>query len=299
SRGVIDPAIPSIRQKATDVLTAKYETRDDAMKAIATLEEDYKNNFSDYYSQNSEKIQKVAAELQAIYDRTVFHDQMVDSTTHPDNLGHINAPGCFRCHDGTHLNPQEEAIRLECNLCHSVPVVSGAKDLVTTIEINSGGVEPDTHLNPNWISLHNKSMDQTCAQCHSTEGAGGTSNTSFCSNSACHGSVFTFAGFDAPALREILKDQIPTPPPAETMQSGTSSYDANIGSLFSKKCGACHGKAASGGLNVITYADLMKGSKNGAVIVSGDSANSLLVKIQREKHYLNLAEEELGLVKQW
>ncbi len=300
SRGVIDPSIPSIRQKAVDVLSAKYETRDDAMKAVTALEEDYKSNFSDYYSQNSEKIQKAVAELQSIYDRTVFHDQKVDSTTHPDNLGHTNAPGCFRCHDGTHLNPEEEAIRLECNLCHSIPVVSGAKDLVTTIEINSGGIEPESHLNSNWISLHNKSMDQTCAQCHSTEGAGGTSNTSFCSNSACHGSVFTFAGFDAPALREILKDQIPTPPPAETTtQSGTSSYDTNIGALFTNKCGACHGAAASGGLNVATYADLMKGSKNGAVIVSGDSANSLLVKIQSEKHYLNFNEEELGLIKKW
>ncbi len=300
SRGVINPAIPSIRQKAVDVLTAKYETREDAVKAIAAVEEDYKGNFAEYYGQNGEMIQKAVTELQAIYDRTVFHDQKVDSATHPDNLGHINSPGCFRCHDGSHLNAEKEAIRLECNLCHSIPVVSGAKDLVTNIEINSGGVEPETHLNPNWINLHNKSMDQTCAQCHTTEGAGGTSNTSFCSNSACHGSVFTFAGFDAPALREILKDQIPTPPPADTpSQSGTSSYDANIGALFTAKCGACHGAAASGGLNVTTYATLMTGSANGAVIVPNDSANSLLVKIQSEKHYLNLAEEELDLIKQW
>jgi mono/diheme cytochrome c family protein len=300
SRGVIDPSIPSIRQKAVDALTVKYETRDDATKAITALEEDYKNNFSEYYNQNSEKVQKAVTELQVIYDRTVFHDQKVDSTTHPNNLGHINSPGCFRCHDGTHLNAEDQAIPLECNLCHSIPIVSGAKDLVTKIEINSGGVEPDSHLNPNWINLHNKSMDQTCAQCHTTEGAGGTSNTSFCSNSACHGSVFTFAGFDAPSLREILKDQIPTPPPAETApQSGASSYDTNIGSLFTTKCGACHGKAASGGLNVTTYADLMKGGKDGAVIAPNDSENSLLVKIQSEKHFINLSPEELDLVKQW
>jgi hypothetical protein len=45
-----------------------------------------------YYGQNTEKVQKAVAELQAIYDRTVFHDQKVDSTTHPDNLGHIIRP---------------------------------------------------------------------------------------------------------------------------------------------------------------------------------------------------------------
>ena len=302
SRGVIDPAIPSIRQQAVAVLTVKYATRDDAMKVIAALEEDYKTNFPDYYNQNNEKIQSAITEIQAIYDRTVFNDQKVDWTTHPNNLGHIDSPGCFRCHDGKHLNAKNEAIRLECNLCHSIPIVSGPKDLVTKIEINSDGVEPDTHRNANWINLHNKFINQTCAQCHTTEDAGGTSNSSFCSNSACHGSVFTYAGFDAPALHEKLKDQIPTPPPAETTTStstGPSSYGTNIGALFAAKCGACHGSAASGGLNVTTYADLMKGGKDGAVIVPSDSANSLLVKIQSEKHFFNLAPEELDLIKQW
>jgi nitrate/TMAO reductase-like tetraheme cytochrome c subunit/mono/diheme cytochrome c family protein len=302
SRGLIDPSIPSIQQKAVDVLSAKYNTSDEAAKAIAALEDVYKQDYPDYYAQNGEVIQKALTEIQSIYDRTVFHDQKVDWTTHPNNLGHINSPGCFRCHDGKHLNNKNEAVRLECNLCHSIPVVTGEKDLVTKIEINSGGIEPDSHLNPNWISLHNKSMDQTCAQCHSTDGAGGTSNTSFCSNSACHGSVFTFAGFDAPALREILKDQIPTPPPAETTTSSStaaSSYDSNIGPLFTAKCGACHGAAASGGLNVTTYADLMKGGKDGEVIIPNDSANSLLMKVQSEKHYINLAPAELELVGQW
>jgi nitrate/TMAO reductase-like tetraheme cytochrome c subunit/mono/diheme cytochrome c family protein len=303
SRGLIDPSIPSIQQKAVDVLSAKYNTSDEATKAIAALEDVYKQDYPDYYAQNGEVIQKALTEIQSIYDRTVFHDQKVDWTTHPNNLGHVNSPGCFRCHDGKHLNDKNEAVRLECNLCHSIPVVTGEKDLVTKIEINSGGIEPDSHLNPNWISLHNKSMDQTCAQCHSTDGAGGTSNTSFCSNSACHGSVFTFAGFDAPALREILKDQIPTPPPAQTTTTSSptaaSSYDTNIGPLFTAKCGACHGAAASGGLNVTTYADLMKGGKDGEVIVPNDSANSLLMKVQSEKHYINLAAAELELVGQW
>ncbi len=300
SRGVIDPAIPSIRHLAVSVLSTQYATRDDAVKVIAALEEAYKRDFPDYYSQNTEKIQSAIVEVQSIYDRTIFLDQKVDWKTHPNNLGHVDSPGCFRCHDGKHLNDKDEAVRLECNLCHSIPVVSDAKDLVTTIEINSGGIEPDSHLNPNWISLHNSSLDQTCAQCHTTEDAGGTSDTSFCSNSACHGSVFTYAGFDAPALREILKDQIPTPPSAEVASlSSPPAYDSNIGALFQSKCGACHGKSASGGLNVTTYADLMKGGTNGAVIAPNDSANSLLVKIQSEKHYLNFTEEELDIVKQW
>jgi mono/diheme cytochrome c family protein len=77
------------------------------------------------------------------------------------------------------------------------------------------------------------------------------------------------------------------------------TYEATIGPLLTTKCSACHGKAASGGLTVTSFADLMKGGKDGAVIIPNDSANSLLVKIQSAKHYLNLAAAELDLIKQW
>ena len=113
-------------------------------------------------------------------------------------------------------------------------------------------------------------------------------------------SVYTYAGFDAAALREILKDQIPIPAPtAAAPTSGISTYDGNIGELLKAQCGACHGDAASGGLNVTTYADLMIGGKDGEVIVPNDSANSMLIKIQSEKHFFNLSADDLELVKQW
>jgi hypothetical protein len=43
----------------------------------------------------------------------------------------------------------------------------------------------------------------------------------------------------------------------------------------------------------------MKGGKDGAVVIPGDSANSLLIKIQSGTHFRNLSADELALVKQW
>jgi hypothetical protein len=44
----------------------------------------------------------------------------------------------------------------------------------------------------------------------------------------------------------------------------------------------------------------MKGGKDGAIIIAGDSANSLLVQIQSTgKHFANLTSEELEIIKQW
>ncbi|MCQ3937657.1 MAG: hypothetical protein DPW18_11510 [Chloroflexi bacterium] len=300
--GRIDPSIPLIHAKAVEILSAEYASRDEAMKAIADLEEDYKRNLFDYYSRNGEKIKSAVAEIQAIYDRTVFHDQKIDWTTYPNNLGHIESPGCFRCHDGRHLNENEEAIRLECNICHAIPVVAGVDDFVTNIEISSGP-EPESHLNPNWISLHNQAIGPSCANCHSTKDPGGTSNTSFCSNSACHGSVFTFAGFDAPALREIIKSQLPPPEPALEVPplTGDPTYENYIGILFTVKCTECHteGEAAPEGLDLSSYGAAMRGGDNGPVILPGSPANSPLVIVQSEDHFVNFTAEELQNVIDW
>jgi len=299
ARGAIDAEIPLIHQKAVEVLSTSYTSRDEAFAAFDGLDAYYKN--TDYYPGHGEKIQSAIQALKAIYDRTVFQEQKIDWTTHPNNLGHINSPGCFRCHDGKHLDANDQAIRLECNVCHSVPVVAAKDDFVTKIEI-SRGPEPETHRNPNWISLHNQAFGASCSACHTMEDPGGTSNTSFCSNSACHGNVYTYAGFDAPALREILKSQLPPPEPEATVPTlvGAPTYDNYVGPLFTTKCSACHGDLASGGLNLLSYEAIMKGGKDGAVIVPSDSANSLLFKIQSSgKHFANLTAEELAIVKQW
>jgi mono/diheme cytochrome c family protein len=199
------------------------------------------------------------------------------------------------------MNAQNEAIRLECNLCHSVPVVKGPNDFVANIEI-SRGPEPQTHLNPNWIGMHRNVFDQTCSNCHNTKNAGGTDNSSFCSNSACHGSVWKYAGFDAPALREILLSQLPpTPTPQPLPSGGALTYDDSIGPLFQARCGTCHGASAILGLNLTTYQSALAGSSNGPVIVPGDPANSRLIQKQSgsQPHFGQLSPEELKLVSDW
>ncbi len=298
ARGLIDPNIPFIHQKAVEVLFKQYPTREDAFAAIDAMGDSYRD--TDYYAGHTEQIASAVQALKDIYDRTVFHDQKVDWTSHPNNLGHIKAPGCFRCHDGKHLNAENEAIRLECNVCHSIPVVAGKEDFLTTIEI-SRGPEPESHLNPNWIALHNQAFNDSCSACHTMADPGGTSNTSFCSNSACHGNVFTYAGFDAPALREILKSQLPPPEPTPGPITLTEppTFDNYVGQLFAAKCTACHGELATAGLKFLTYADTMQGSSNGPVIQPGDSAGSLLVKVQSGDHFSNLTPEELEIIKQW
>ncbi|NQU29193.1 MAG: NapC/NirT family cytochrome c [Anaerolineae bacterium] len=302
TRMVVDSKIPNIHNKGVDVLSGDYATQEEGLAGIASLTDYYKENHSDYYVANKGKIETAVEEIQQVYTDSVFIEQEVDWDSHASNMGHTNTPGCFRCHDGKHLNEKAEAVRLECNLCHSIPVVVGPNDFLANINMNRG-VEPESHLNTNWISLHNETFDQTCASCHTTEDVGGTSNTSFCSNSACHGSVIDFTGFDAPGLREILADQLPTPVPtpvaAPAPSAGPPTYSGNIEPIFAL-CTACHNQAvASAGLDLSSYAGLMAGGDNGDVVLVGEGANSPLVVIQTGKHFANITSQQLELLAEW
>ncbi|MEJ2598997.1 MAG: hypothetical protein P8Z00_11730, partial [Anaerolineales bacterium] len=257
--------------------------------------------YPDYYAEHSAEIYKAIAALQEAYENSVYPQQNTDWTSHPNNVGHKDSPGCFRCHDGKHLNADGQAIRLECNLCHSIPVVSGPNDIVADLEI-SRGPEPESHFNPNWISMHHDAFNDTCANCHTTDNPGGTDNSSFCSNSACHGNVWQYAGFDAPGLRQILIKQLPpTPTPAPTPAGGQVSYENSIGPLFQSRCGGCHGEGGIQGLNLTTYQTAMAGGVDGPVILPGDAQNSPLIQKQSgsKPHFGQLSSSELEMVTQW
>jgi len=302
SQGLISTQIPDIRRKAVEVLRAAYATMDEAQLGIAALKDYYRDTDPEFAAENAELLSQAIDALQMTYVESVFLEQKVDWDAHPNNIGHLNSPGCFRCHDGKHLTEQQAAIRLECNLCHAIPVVSASDEFVSNIEI-SRGPEPQSHLNTNWIQLHRDSFDASCSSCHTTANAGGTQNTSFCSNSACHGTAWTYAGFDAPELRAILAQQLPPPTPTEppAADEATLTYAGSVGSLLQSRCSVCHGVNGQKGLDVTTYTSLLKGSESGPVILAGDPAGSLLIQVQSaaQPHFSQLTADELTLVTEW
>jgi hypothetical protein len=81
---------------------------------------------------------------------------------------------------------------------------------------------------------------------------------------------------------------------------GAPTFENYVAPLLASKCTGCHGELATGGLNMLTYADLMNGSANGPIVVPGDASSSILYEVQSAgKHFSNLTAEELELVKQW
>ena len=203
SRGLIDVGIPEIKRRATELFVQPYVSQDQAAKAFEQLGEWYQAHYPDYYAKNQDKIRAAISTLQESYRSSVFPDMDVAWPTHPDNIGHKDFPGCFRCHDGKHVSNNNTTIRLECNLCHTIPEVVKAGDPRPVIPLEKTG-EPESHLDSNWIARHRYSFDETCIACHDVANPGGSDNSSFCSNSACHATEWKFVGLDAPKIRELV-----------------------------------------------------------------------------------------------
>ncbi len=215
--GAISMDLPNIRQKAIELLNVDYANQGQAESSFATLSAYYENNFPQETIKIGKLINQAIDFLTNTYAQTHFPDQKLDWTTHPDNLGHSDSAGCFRCHDGKHLTSSGESIRLECNLCHSIPQVANPAQFVTDVSILRGP-EPSSHTLSLWIALHGKLVDVTCARCHPAKdpnqdwtrlnGQKPPVDGSFCGNPACHQADWKYTGFDSPALQPALQDQM-------------------------------------------------------------------------------------------
>jgi hypothetical protein len=50
--------------------------------------------------------------------------------THPNHIGHMSYPGCFRCHDGEHVAKGGASITQDCAACHNLLAVDESKPKV-------------------------------------------------------------------------------------------------------------------------------------------------------------------------
>jgi len=268
-QGDMSANIPYIRDQAVALLSEGYESKEEAETAIVNLDAYYRERYPDYYAQNGDEVTQAVDLLLELFNENTYPDQELDWETHPNNIGHRDSPGCFRCHDGKHFNAAGEAVRLECNLCHSVPQIVIPGEIEPMLPLTTG-FEPASHLDSTWISRHHNEFDQTCSNCHTITNPGGTTDTSFCSNSGCHGVDWRYAGFDAPALAlelGIEQDGEEEQPLLENVEGPVTYQD--LLPVLEQQCSQCHGESPMKGLRVTDYDALMAGSDDGPVIVPG------------------------------
>jgi hypothetical protein len=74
----------------------------------------------DFYRSPGPDVDRAVAAVQGIYDRNVFPVMKVTFGSYPNNIGHVDSPGCFRCHDDEHKSKDGAKIGQDCETCHAI-----------------------------------------------------------------------------------------------------------------------------------------------------------------------------------
>jgi hypothetical protein len=121
SAGSPNPSLPFMHKEGFALLKANYSSQDDAAAKITSgLETFYREQYPQVWNGQREQVDQAAKTLVGIYRNNVFPFMKVTWGTHPNNIGHNEYPGCFRCHDGDHNTKEGKSIANDCSTCHNL-----------------------------------------------------------------------------------------------------------------------------------------------------------------------------------
>jgi hypothetical protein len=103
ARGAIPLSLPFVHREAVKALKAGNSAA-----------------LRDFYRSPGPDVDRAVSAVQEIYERNVFPQMKVTFGTYPNNIGHIDAPGCFRCHDDEHKSKDGAKIGQDCETCHAI-----------------------------------------------------------------------------------------------------------------------------------------------------------------------------------
>lgn len=157
--GWIDPELPSVKSVSVEALEAEYSTRRGANDTIRlTIENYYRDNHPAVFESRRAAIDSAIAEVLRIYNRNYFPEMKTDWRRFPNNIGHLYYDGCFRCHDGKHVNEQGKVLSKDCNSCHTILAQKFEED---TLRISLDGVD---YRHP--VDVGDAWMEMNCSECH-------------------------------------------------------------------------------------------------------------------------------------
>ena len=134
--GAVPATLPFIKKQGLAVLQATYASSAEAAQKIpAAIEAYYRQSYPQVYAQRTADVARAGQAILDIYNRNVFPDLRVTWGTYANNLGHVDFPGCFRCHDGSHTTADgKDTITQDCGVCHQLLAVEDSSpDILKTL----------------------------------------------------------------------------------------------------------------------------------------------------------------------
>jgi nitrate/TMAO reductase-like tetraheme cytochrome c subunit len=172
--GRIDPTLPFVKREAMRILWSSYPDEAAADAEADKLRGFYAQRYPLVAASKPVEIDEAVGRIKALYRQTATPDMKVTAGSYPDFLGHLDYPGCFRCHDGGHHLVKDGVIQAEvipatCDACHTFPQIGTA---VASLPL---GEPPATHDDALYVFNHRNvatSVDpgtQSCGECHARD----------------------------------------------------------------------------------------------------------------------------------
>jgi nitrate/TMAO reductase-like tetraheme cytochrome c subunit len=118
--GSLPLTLPYLKKKSVEILKATYISSEDAAQKIpSAITKYYEQNYPAVYQSRKKDIEDAGKMVAQLYGRNVFPELKVTWGTYPNNLGHTDFPGCFRCHDEQHTASDGNTITQDCESCHA------------------------------------------------------------------------------------------------------------------------------------------------------------------------------------
>jgi hypothetical protein len=117
AEGRIPRELPFARREAVAAVREAYADRTVALEAIAARLNGF---YSSRGNVDAALVRRAVSATQEIWSRNVFPAMKVTWGTYPSHIGHVNTPGCFRCHDDSHTSADGKVISQDCELCHTL-----------------------------------------------------------------------------------------------------------------------------------------------------------------------------------
>ena len=134
--GLIPKELPEIKLMAMDAMNRQYSTTDSAMMGIENaINEYYSSSYEEIFNSQPELVNQAIAGIQDAYKKNMFPEMKVKWSAYPNNIGHLEFNGCFRCHNDRHATEEGRKIPMDCKLCHSIVAqgTPGNMQMITNI----------------------------------------------------------------------------------------------------------------------------------------------------------------------
>ena len=138
-QNLIPVTLPHIKLEATRALDKRYETADEATAGLANhLRNYYREKHPQVIEQRPQELAKAIAQVQRIYRLSNFPEMKASWAAYPDNIGHRDWPGCFRCHNENMKSEEGFTIFTTCNKCHLILAQGKNIEQVEAVNFTSG-----------------------------------------------------------------------------------------------------------------------------------------------------------------